>query len=317
MKCNKAFRESLLTVIGLIVVNGLFVSVTKADQLTKITPVYIDANRVIYSEEKSITRYIGAVTTVREGLEVKSDELVVYSNEQGGVEKLVALGNPTYIKQMSQDGQYIDFRSESLQADYFPEKSLWVLTQKAVAWKPRDQLRIKGDKIELFNKNGQLEEMVAQGKPTTIRKLLPNSDSVDYTSESLKVHYLPQQSLLTLTEKAVAWQPAEKLRVKGDQIDIFFHDDNRVKKMTSYGRPSRVRKLSLIDDQEEFRSKSLRTDYFPGELFILTKNAVVWKDDGTYVGEKIEYDLETKIAKAVSEPKSKKRVRVILQPQNK
>jgi hypothetical protein len=52
-------------------------------------------------------------------------------------------------------------------------------------------------------------------------------------------------------------------------------------------------------------------------LFILTKNAVVWKDDGTYVGEKIEYDLETKIAKAVSEPKSKKRVRVILQPQNK
>jgi lipopolysaccharide transport protein LptA len=112
----------------------------------------------------------------------------------------------------------------------------------------------------------------------------------------------------------VAWQPAEKLRVKGDQIDIFFHDDNRVKKMTAYGRPSRVRKLFLIDDQEEFRSKSLRTDYYPGELFVLTKNAVVWKDDGTYVGEKIEYDLETKIARAVSEPKSKKRVRVILQP---
>ncbi len=315
MKCNKQVTGSDWVVTLLVALNSLFVPIISAEPLQNKTPVQVDSKRAIYSEDKRITRFIGEVTTVRAGLEVKSDELIIYSNTSGEVEKLVAVGNPTQIKQMSQDGQYIDFSSESLQADYFPRKSLWVLTQQAVAWKPRDQLRIKGDRIELFNNNGQLEEMIAQGKPTTIRKMLPNSDNIDYKSESLKAHYLPQQSLLTLTENAIAWQPPEQLRVKGDQIDIFFQENSRVKKMTSYGRPTRIKKLSLADGQEEFRSKSLQADYFPGQLFVLSKNAVVWKNDGTYEGDKIEYDLQSKIAKAVGEPKTKKRVRVILQPQ--
>ena len=317
MKCSKAMRMSLWVGIFMIALNSLFIPVIRAEQSKSKTPVYIDSNRAVYSEDKLITRFIGAVTTVRQGLEVKSDELIIYSNELGEVEKLVATGNPTYIKQMTQDGQAVEYSSESLQADYFPRKSLWVLTQRAVAWKSRDRLRIKGDKIEIYNKEGHLEEMKAEGKPATIRKMLPDSTLIDYNSESLKVHYLPAQSLLTLTENAVAWQPSEQLRVKGDQIDIFFQEDSRVKKMTSYGRPTRIKKLSLVDGQEEFRSKSLQADYFPGQLFLLSKSAVVWKSDGTYVGEKIEYDLETKIAKAVGEPKSKKRVRVILQPQIK
>lgn len=315
MKCNKQVTRLDWVVNLMVALNSLFVPILRAEQLQNKIPVQIDSNRAVYSEDKLITRFIGEVTTVRAGLEVQSDELIIYSNTSGEVEKLVAVGNPTHIKQMSQDGQYIDFSSESLQADYFPKKSLWVLTQQAVAWKPRDQLRIKGDRIELFNNNGQLEEMIAQGEPTAIRKLLPDSDNIDYRSESLKAHYLPQQSLLTLTENAIAWQPPEQLRVKGDQIDIFFQENSRVKKMTSYGRPTRIKKLSLADGQEEFRSKSLQADYFPGKLFVLSKSAVVWKNDGTYVGEKIEYDLQSKIAKAVGEPKTKKRVRVILQPQ--
>ena len=151
MKCNKAMRTSRWVVVFMIALNSLFMPVIRAEQLKSKTPVYIDSNRAIYSEDKLITRFIGAVTTVRQGLEVKSDELIIYSNALGEVEKLVATGNPTYIKQMTQDGQGVEYSSESLQADYFPKKSLWVLTQRAVAWKPSDSLRIKGDKIEWAN----------------------------------------------------------------------------------------------------------------------------------------------------------------------
>lgn len=106
------------------------------------------------------------------------------------------------------------------------------------------------------------------------------------------------------------------LRVKSDKLVVYLRD-GRVEKMVATGKPARFRQIPA-EGKEEMRGKSLKAEYYPSkELLILIDDAIVWQGNNTYASEIIKYDSKNAIVRAGEKSTDTKRVRVILNPEQK
>ena len=77
-------------------------------------------------------------------------------------------------------------------------------------------MELKADKAELLrNEQGELQEVIAYGKPATFKQLQDNGKVVN--SQSAIIHYLPEKNLLVLIGRATIWQ--DNSHVNGEKIE--------------------------------------------------------------------------------------------------
>lgn len=125
-------------------------------------PIYIESNSTIYDDNKNVSTYIGDVIAKQGSLTVKSDELIVYFLD-GKVNKLKTTGKPVHFTYVPGQGKEA-ITGKSLEADYFPEKSLLLMRKEAVVW--QGQNTYASEIIRYNNKDA----VVRAGEESTDRK---------------------------------------------------------------------------------------------------------------------------------------------------
>jgi lipopolysaccharide export system protein LptA len=106
------------------------------------------------------------------------------------------------------------------------------------------------------------------------------------------------------------------LRVNSDKLVVYFVN-GEADKLVFTGNRAKF-KQTPNEGEEDITGEALTGDYYPKKnLLVLTKEATVWRGNGTYSSELIEYDIKTSTVKAGEKSSDAKRVHVILQPKTK
>ena len=112
-------------------------------------PMYIEADTATYDEGKGQTIYTGNVRFTQGSLESLSDKMIVYQKD-GKTDKIETFGNPTRVRQTPEPGKP-PWNGLGQRAEFFPDTSILVLHEKAMAWqgdKPESSDRVTSERIE-------------------------------------------------------------------------------------------------------------------------------------------------------------------------
>jgi len=121
-------------------------------------PMYIEADSATYDEGKGVTEYRGNVRYSQGSIESVSDKMIVYQRD-GKTQKVEAFGKPTRIKQTPEPGKP-DWHGLGMRSEYFPETSVLILYEKAMAWQgdnPETSNRVTSEKIQYDIKNSVMK----------------------------------------------------------------------------------------------------------------------------------------------------------------
>lgn len=106
------------------------------------------------------------------------------------------------------------------------------------------------------------------------------------------------------------------LRVNSDKLVVYFVN-GEADKLVFTGKPAKFRQTPN-QGEEDITGESLTGEYYPKKnLLVMIEKATVWRGNGTYSSELIEYDSKNSTVKAGEKASDAKRVHVILQPKNK
>ena len=142
----------------------LFCASVQALESDSKQPINIEADSATYDEAKGETVYIGNVRTTQGSLEVLSDKMVVYQKD-GKTDRIEAFGNPVKLKQTPEVGKP-DWHGTGQRAEFFPETSILVLHEKALAWQGNQadtSDRVASDRIEYDSR----KSMMRAGMPSS------------------------------------------------------------------------------------------------------------------------------------------------------
>lgn len=108
--------------------------------------------------------------------------------------------------------QPLNVVSKEQVADFNTNKAIFLGNVVAT----QGSMELKADKAELLrNEQGELQEVIAYGKPATFKQLQDNGKVVN--SQSAIIHYLPEKNLLILIGRATIWQ--DNSHVNGEKIE--------------------------------------------------------------------------------------------------
>ena len=108
--------------------------------------------------------------------------------------------------------QPLNVVSKEQLADFNSNKAIFLGNVGAT----QGSMELKADKAELLrNEQGELQEVIAYGKPATFKQLQDNGKVVN--SQSAIIHYLPEKNLLILIGRATIWQ--DNSHVNGEKIE--------------------------------------------------------------------------------------------------
>lgn len=108
--------------------------------------------------------------------------------------------------------QPLNVVSKEQVADFNSNKAIFLGNVVAA----QGSMELKADKAELLrNEQGELQEVIAYGKPATFKQLQDNGKVVN--SQSAIIHYLPEKNLLILIGRATIWQ--DNSHVNGEKIE--------------------------------------------------------------------------------------------------
>ncbi|MGH8548707.1 MAG: lipopolysaccharide transport periplasmic protein LptA [Methylococcales bacterium] len=119
-------------------------------------PIYIEADGATYDDNTGVSVYTGSVEVTQGSMWLKSDKLVVYTQERKPY-KYVATGDPVTWKQSPNTGAE-DLYGRSLTLQYYTDTELMVMIEKAVVRQGKDTYaseRIEYDKKNAIVKAGQ------------------------------------------------------------------------------------------------------------------------------------------------------------------
>lgn len=122
-KCAR--RVTLL--IALICVGVSIVANAKREDARQ--PITIEADKAKVDEKQGLSTYTGNVLLRQGSIQIKSDELEVYSKD-GGLDKLVAKGKPVIYLQ-SGDAEKGDIVGEAYKMEYFASEGKLILLDNA------------------------------------------------------------------------------------------------------------------------------------------------------------------------------------------
>jgi lipopolysaccharide export system protein LptA len=136
-------------------------------------PMYIEADSATYDEGKGITEYRGNVRYSQGSIESLSDKMIVYQKD-GKTDRVEAFGKPTRIKQTPEVGKP-DWHGIGLRSEYFPETSVLILYEKAMAWQgdnPETSNRVTSERIQYDSKNSVMKAGVPAGRGDRVKVTL-------------------------------------------------------------------------------------------------------------------------------------------------
>lgn len=112
----------------------------------------------------------------------------------------------------SDSEQPINIVSKEQIADFNSNKAIFLKDVVAT----QGSIELRADKAELTrNSKGELEEVVAYGKPATFKQTQDNGKII--RSQSSVIQYIPSRKTLVLTGRATIWQ--DKSHVDGERIE--------------------------------------------------------------------------------------------------
>ncbi len=109
--------------------------------------IFIDADNAVIEQDKSV--YTGNVVVTQGGMRLKSARLEVYLVDRRP-EKVVATGNPVYMKQVV-DPEKLERHGKSSIAEYYINKSLIIMKGNAAVWLEENTgngFGAKGDRMD-------------------------------------------------------------------------------------------------------------------------------------------------------------------------
>lgn len=110
------------------------------------------------------------------------------------------------------------------------------------------------------------------------------------------------------------------LRIEGDRITFYSDDDKQLTKAVAQGKRVRYQQIQKIGE-DPVRAEALQMEFHANtQKIILLGNAHVWQNEGEFMGQRIEYDVNKNIVNVsdrispTDKPKKGERVHIILQP---
>ncbi|MBS3964956.1 MAG: lipopolysaccharide transport periplasmic protein LptA [Methylomonas sp.] len=138
----------LIGLVLLLIVPALMALESDAEQ-----PVYIDSDHAMYDEKAQTSTYIGNVVATQGSIKINADKLVV-NLKNGGIDKLVATGNPSRFKQLPAVGKE-EMHGEGQIIEFHPEKNLLIFMKNASVW--QGDAKQSSERIEYDTKNSLLK----------------------------------------------------------------------------------------------------------------------------------------------------------------
>lgn len=106
------------------------------------------------------------------------------------------------------------------------------------------------------------------------------------------------------------------IHVNSDKLVVYFVNGD-AEKLVFTGNKAKF-KQTPSEGGEDITGEALTGEFYPKKnLLILINDATVWKGNGTYSSNLIEYDTKTSLVKAGEKSSDTKRVHVILKPSEK
>ncbi|MEI6542897.1 MAG: lipopolysaccharide transport periplasmic protein LptA [Methylococcales bacterium] len=103
--------------------------------------------------------------------------------------------------------------------------------------------------------------------------------------------------------------------VHSDKLVVYFVNGD-AEKLVFTGNKAKF-KQTPSEGEKDITGEAATGEFYPKkDLLILIKNATVWKDNGTYSSELIEYNIKTSLVKAGEKTSDNKRVHVVIEPKN-
>ncbi|MGZ5050028.1 MAG: lipopolysaccharide transport periplasmic protein LptA [Methylobacter sp.] len=105
------------------------------------------------------------------------------------------------------------------------------------------------------------------------------------------------------------------IRVNSDKLVVYFVN-GEADKLVFTGNFAKF-KQTPNEGAKDITGQALTGEYYPKKnLLVLIDKATVWRENGVYSSDLIEYDLRTSLVKAGEKTTENKRVHVILQPKS-
>ena len=105
------------------------------------------------------------------------------------------------------------------------------------------------------------------------------------------------------------------IRVNSDKLVVYFINGD-AEKLVFTGNKAKFKQTPSLGGQD-ITGEALTGEFYPKkDLLILINDATVWKDNGTYSSDFIEYNIKTSLVKAGEKATDSKRVHVIIGAKN-
>jgi lipopolysaccharide export system protein LptA len=103
------------------------------------------------------------------------------------------------------------------------------------------------------------------------------------------------------------------IRVNSDKLVVHFINGD-AEKLVFTGKKAKF-KQTPAEGEKDITGEALTGEFYPKkDLLVLIDDATVWKDNGTYSSQLIEYNIKTSLVKAGEKTSDSKRVHVIIEP---
>jgi lipopolysaccharide export system protein LptA len=103
--------------------------------------------------------------------------------------------------------------------------------------------------------------------------------------------------------------------VHSDKLVVYFVNGD-AERLVFTGNKAKF-KQTPNEGEKDITGEAFTGEFYPKkDLLILIKDATVWKDNGTYSSELIEYNIKTSLVKAGEKTSDSKRVHVVIEPKN-
>ncbi len=102
--------------------------------------ISLSADSANIQAQTGISIYSGNVILIQGSMQLSSDELTLYHNEQRQIEKIVAIGNPVLFKQRP-DGKDEDINANAKEMTYLVMDQQLQLSEQAVFWQKSGSFR--------------------------------------------------------------------------------------------------------------------------------------------------------------------------------
>jgi len=136
-------RHTDITAVLCLLLGTLLAAAVIAADNPRREPVTIEADSAVFDERKGQSIYTGHVIIIQGGMQIRADEVTVYT-EEDALQRIVASGEPVHFRQQREGEKEI--HGEARRLDYRADDEHLLLQDQA--WLTQGGNRFSGQRIE-------------------------------------------------------------------------------------------------------------------------------------------------------------------------